>query len=111
MYFRNIFSHISTESETISIHAGLRMDGIPALDLWDLVFGRVAFFSNQTEKSEENVQGNLLQDTPSRKHTKNQVKTPIKHNDLELCDFDCNSSNVMSSQFGAMLYFLNTMTL
>ena len=30
-------SHISTESEILSLDAGLRMDGIPALDLWDLV--------------------------------------------------------------------------
>ena len=30
-------SHISTESEVISLAAGLRMDGIPALNLWDLV--------------------------------------------------------------------------
>ena len=30
-------SHSSTESEIISLDAGLRMDGIPALDLWDLV--------------------------------------------------------------------------
>ena len=28
-------SHSSTESEIISLDAGLRMDGLPALDLWD----------------------------------------------------------------------------
>ena len=27
-------SHSSTESEIISLDAGLRMDGLPALDLW-----------------------------------------------------------------------------
>ena len=32
-----IVSHISTESEVISSDAGLRIDGTPALDLWDLV--------------------------------------------------------------------------
>ena len=31
-------SHSSTESETISVDAGLRMDGLLALDLWDIVF-------------------------------------------------------------------------
>ena len=31
-------SHSSTESEIISLDAGLRLDGIPALDLWDLIF-------------------------------------------------------------------------
>ena len=30
-------SHISTESEIISLDAGLRLDGIPALGLWDLI--------------------------------------------------------------------------
>ena len=30
-------SHSSTESEIISLDAGLRMDGIPAIDLWDLI--------------------------------------------------------------------------
>ena len=30
-------SHSSTESEIISLDAGLRMDGIPALELWELI--------------------------------------------------------------------------
>ena len=30
-------SHSSTESEIISLDAGLRLDGIPALDKWDLI--------------------------------------------------------------------------
>ena len=30
-------SHSSTESGIISLNAGLRMDGLPALDLWDVV--------------------------------------------------------------------------
>ena len=30
-------SHTSTESEVISLGAGLRLDGLPALDLWDVV--------------------------------------------------------------------------
>ena len=31
-------SHSSTEDEIISLDAGLRIDGFPALDLWYLVF-------------------------------------------------------------------------
>ena len=76
------------------------MDGIAALDLWDLVTEVLHSSSNQLEKSRENVQGNLLHDTPSRKH----IKTPIQYNDLELCNVDYASPNVKSSQFGAMLY-------
>ena len=30
-------SHSSTESEIISLDAGLRLDGIPTLVLWDLI--------------------------------------------------------------------------
>ena len=30
-------SHGSTESEIVSVDAGLRMDGLPLLDLWDIV--------------------------------------------------------------------------
>ena len=30
-------SHSSTESQIISLDAGLRLDGIPALDIWDLI--------------------------------------------------------------------------
>ena len=30
-------SHSSTESEIISLDAGLRLGGLPALDLWDLI--------------------------------------------------------------------------
>ena len=51
---------------------------------------------NQSRKSKENVQGNLLHDTSSRRQTKNQVMTPIQHNDLELCNVDYVSSNVNS---------------
>ena len=80
-------------------------DGIPALDLWDLVIEVLHCSSNQPKKSKDNVQGNLLHDTQSRKHTNNQVKTPIRYNDLELCNVNYVSSDVKSSQFGAMLYF------
>ena len=34
---RTSVSHSSTESEIISLDAGLRLDGIPALDLRDLI--------------------------------------------------------------------------
>ena len=43
-------THSSTESGIISLDAGLRMDGIPALDLWDLVID--VFHSNSNAKTE-----------------------------------------------------------
>ena len=51
-------SHSSTESEIISLDAGLRLDGIPALDLWDLivsVLGNVSRVSDGSGKPESDV--------------------------------------------------------
>ena len=41
-------SHSFTESDIISLDAGLRMDGLPALDLWDVVI-EVLRSSNSTK--------------------------------------------------------------
>ena len=46
-------SHSSTESEVISLCAGLRLDGLPALELWVLivsVLGNVPRVSDRTEQ-------------------------------------------------------------
>ena len=46
-------SHSSTESEIISLDTGLRLDGLPALELWDpivSVFGSVSQISDRTEQ-------------------------------------------------------------
>ena len=64
------------------------MDGIPALDLWDLVVEVLHSSSNQPKKSKKNVQGKLPHDTPARKQTKNKVQTPNHYNDRELCNVD-----------------------
>ena len=57
---RTSVSHSSTESEVISCDAGLRMDGIPALDLWDLIVEVLLSSKNQP------VQGDLLRDEPQK---------------------------------------------
>ena len=44
-------SHSSTESEIISLDANLRMDGIPALDLWDLIVAVLHGNTNQSKTS------------------------------------------------------------
>ena len=43
-------SHSSTESEIISLDAGLRLGGITALDLWDLIVA-VLGHTNQSNKA------------------------------------------------------------
>ena len=48
-------SHSSTESEIISLDTGLRLDGLPALELWDLIvsfFGNISYISDRTGKPE-----------------------------------------------------------
>ena len=58
-------SHSSTESEIISLDTGLRLDGLPALELWDLI---VAVLGNTNQDRTE--QGDLL------KH-KREVCSPV----------------------------------
>ena len=43
-------SHGSTKAEIISLDAGLRTDGIPALDLWDLFTEVFHSSPNQSKK-------------------------------------------------------------
>ena len=55
-------SHSSTESEIISLDTGLRLDGLPALELWDLivsVLGTVSRVSDGSGKPESDVHKRL----------------------------------------------------
>ena len=50
-------SHSSAESAIIHLDAGLRMDGIPALDLWDLTIEVLhSKFKSKTEAQANTVQ-------------------------------------------------------
>ena len=62
-------SHSSTEAETISLDAGLRMDGIPAVDLWDL--GIEVFHFHQTNSTTPKIK---YEET--RRGTPHQTSTP-----------------------------------
>ena len=44
-------SHISTESEIISLDTGLRLDGLPALELWDLIVSVLGNVSRVSDRS------------------------------------------------------------
>ena len=52
-------SHSSTESEIISLDAGFRLDGIPALDLWDLI---VLVLGNTTQNHDRTVKTVVCRD-------------------------------------------------
>ena len=56
-------SHSSTESEIISLDTGLRLDGLPALELWDLivsVLGNVSRVSDGSGKPESDVHKHVI---------------------------------------------------
>ena len=83
-------SHSSTESDIISLDAGLRMDGIPALGLWDLI---VTVLHGHTHQNDQ-VRGDSYK-SPTRKKIHGMV------DDLDKVDFI--SSNVHSSRQEALL--------
>ena len=56
---QNSVSHSSTESKIISLDAGLRLDGIPALDLWDLIVTVLHGNTNQSKQVKGTVSTSL----------------------------------------------------
>ena len=64
-------SHSSTESEIISLDAGLRLDGFPALDLWDLI---VAVLGN-TNQNHDTTGRPVKEQTWSSFNTSHNSKT------------------------------------
>ena len=86
----NCVSHSSTESEIISLDTGLRLDGLPALELWDLivsVFGSVSQISDRTGRPVD-----------IKRNQKSQGKINVMEN------IDSVPSNVQSSRQEALLY-------
>ena len=68
------FSHTSTGAEIISLDAGLRVKGIPALTLWDLVIETFRSVPNKIEQPKEELRGNPLQATKPNMHNTIQFK-------------------------------------
>ena len=97
-------SHSSTEAEVISLDAGLRMDRIPALGLWD--FGIEVFNSspNQINKTKDvrELQGNLSA-TP-QSHKRKQI--PTTDTNLDLINIDHVPSSGTHSGSNAMFVCL-----
>ena len=50
-------SHSSTESEFISLDTGLRLDGFPALELWDLIVSVLVNVSRVSDRTGKPVNG------------------------------------------------------
>ena len=81
-------SHSSTESEIISLDTGLRLDGLPALELWDLIVSVFGNVSHVSDRAGQPVNG------------KNK-----SHNKIDVVqDIDLVPSNVQSASREALLY-------
>ena len=95
-------SHSSTEAEIISLHAGLRMDGIPALDLWDSVIEIFHSSPHKTNKTKDvrEPRGNLSANIPP--NMRKQI--PTKHTNLDLTNIDHVPSNGTHSGPSAVLF-------
>ena len=94
-------SHSSTESEIISLDAWLRLDGIAALDLWDLIVS-VLGNTNQNHAEQEDLLTNKreVRSPPHTIYKRKQSQRAI--NDLNIVYFI--PSNVQSSHQDALLY-------
>ena len=94
-------SHSSTEAEVLSLDAGLRMDGIPAVDLWDSVIEVFHSSPNQTNKTKDVTEprGNLSAHLQS--HTQKQI--PTTNTILNLTNIDHVPSFATHSGSNAML--------
>ena len=82
--------HSLTESEIISLDTGLRLDGLHALELWDLivsVFGSVSHVSDRSGQPDNDV----------HKHHRSQKRINVMEN------IDSVPSNVQSSRQEALL--------
>ena len=93
-------SHSSTESEIISLDAGLRLDGIPAVDLWDLIVAVLGnTHQNRIERRDPLLNKREVCSPPHTIHKRKQSLRVI--NDLDNVDFI--PSNVKSSHQEALL--------
>ena len=93
-------SYSSTEANIISLGAGLRMDGVPAFTLWDLVIQIFHSVPNKIEQPKEELRGDPLQATKPNMH--NLIR--CKHTNVIPTNIDHISSNTIHSGAGAMLY-------
>ena len=95
-------SHSSTESEIISLDAGLRLDGFPALDLWDLIVEVLHGNTCQNNQERGDPCTNLREVRAAPRKLQKRKKFHGMTDDLDSVDFL--SLNVNSSRQEALLY-------
>ena len=92
----NCCFHSSTESEIISLDTGLRLDGLPALELWDLIVSVLGNISRVSDRSGQ-------PDSDVHKRHKSQKKIDVME------DSDSVPSNVQSARQKLYCMCLRTM--
>ena len=80
-------SHSSAEAEIISLDAGLRMDGIPALTLWDLVIEVFRSEPNKTEGPKRELRGNPSAIVKSNMHNLHPNQAHQRHSNKHWVTF------------------------
>ena len=99
------FSWFNRSWEKISLDVGLRMDDVPALDLWIFVIEVFHYNQHQSNKAKASLApGDLLHHVTSTKRTKNQTKAPTTHDSSDLFHVDNVPSNVGFSQSNSILF-------
>ena len=93
-------SHSFIEAEIIYLDAGLRMDGIHALTLWDLVIEVFHSVPNKIGQPKEEFRRDPLQATEPNMHKPIQ----FKHTNVIPTNIDHISSKTIHSNAGAVLY-------
>ena len=93
-------SHSSTEVEIIFLDAGLRMDGIPALTLWDMVTEVLHSVPNRTDGPKREPWRNPSAIVKSNMHN----PIPIKHTNVIPTNSDHIQSDTKNFDSSAMLY-------
>ena len=95
-------SHSPTELEVISLDAGLRMDGLPALELWDVVI-EVLHSSKNTDTPTQRAAGNRLRKKLRSTNSNTKFKRRGTRQVDELSTVDHVTTNANSSQCEAQL--------
>ena len=109
-------SHSSTESEIISLDAGLRMDALPSLDLWDIVIEVLRTTKDNSQLGQGNLgrsnptipaQGNLSMFNPNSTICDSKTKTQLvnrKQGVDQSNEVDCLPTSTRSAQGESQLY-------
>ena len=95
---------VQQNPKSFSLDAGFRLDGIPVLDLWDLVIEVFHSSPNQTNRTKDVREPRRNLSATPQSHMRKQI--PKTHTNLDLTNIDHVPSSGTHSGSSAMLYCL-----